>query len=177
MKKVLNAPWDMVYQLALLSTELEQILAHAPPINGLVGGNDGASSGDGKRKPIEGDCPICYSELDPSGEDVTYCRAACGQNMHRDCFNTWAQTKGFKEAATCPMCRSKWEDESPEDKVKRVNLAQGTTREGYVNVADQLGVSRERGELTIFAEARTMERGSLIICDRHEHVLVMVWRR
>lgn len=145
MKKVLNAPWDMVYQLALLSTELEKIFANAPPINGLVGSEGSSSSKDGNRKPIEGDCPICYSDLDPSGEDVTFCRAACGQNMHRDCFNTWAQTKGYKEKATCPMCRSTWQDESAGEKIKRVNKAQASTSEGYANVADQLGVSQVRG--------------------------------
>ncbi|KAF5023448.1 hypothetical protein F66182_4493 [Fusarium sp. NRRL 66182] len=137
MKQVLNAPFELIYQLALLSTELCSVFAAAPPISAH---KDGKSD---KRKPIEGDCPICYCELDESSsESIVWCEAACGQNMHEQCFKMWARTKSGD--VTCPMCRSVWK--SDEDLVARVQKDKGDMTEGYVNVADQLGISRERDE-------------------------------
>lgn len=126
----------MVYQLALLRSELRDIFAAAPPIS------TPKQAESDKRKPIEGDCPICYSELEAkSSEAVVWCRAACGQNMHEQCFSMWARTKS--NDVTCPMCRSLWQGD--EDAVKRVRREDGDSEEGYVNVADQLGISRVRG--------------------------------
>lgn len=144
MSKVLNAPFNLTYQLALLSSELRKIFASAPPIESpedAAGGGDD----DGKRKPIEGDCPICFSELEEKGEAIVWCRAACGQNMHQQCFETWARTKSGAGKVTCPMCRSVWEAEA--GSVSQVEKSRGTISEGYVNVADQLGISQVRGKL------------------------------
>lgn len=138
MKKVLNAPFDLVYQLGLLSTELQDIFAAAPPIAAPAGGQSD------KRKPIEGDCPICYCELevdDPGS--IVWCRAACGQNIHQECFQMWAHTKGASGNVTCPMCRSVWKGD--EGAVAKVRKDKGDIEEGYINVADQLGISRFRG--------------------------------
>lgn len=133
---MLNAPYEMVYQLALLHSELRDIFTAAPPIS------TPKQAESDKRKPIEGDCPICYSELEAkSPEAVVWCRAACGQNMHEQCFSMWARTKS--NDVTCPMCRSLWQGD--EDAVKRVRREAGDSEEGYVNVADQLGISRVRG--------------------------------
>lgn len=138
MSKVLRAPYNFVYQLALLSSELRDIFAAAPPID-EPGDEKGVSD---KRKPIEGDCPICYSELEPhDAEKIVWCRAACGQNMHQGCFEMWARTKATK--VTCPMCRSEWE--GAEKMTSQVDRSRGTIVEGYVNVADQLGISSARG--------------------------------
>ncbi|KAF5557818.1 e3 ubiquitin ligase Zswim2 [Fusarium mexicanum] len=138
MKQVLNAPFDLVYQLALLSTELQTIFASAPPISA-----PGQAESD-KRKPIDGDCPICYCELDEKNqESIVWCAAACGQNIHEECFRMWAQTKAGGKV-TCPMCRSAWKGD--EKLVARVQKDKGAVEEGYVNVADQLGISRERDE-------------------------------
>ncbi|KAH6991049.1 hypothetical protein BKA56DRAFT_511923 [Ilyonectria sp. MPI-CAGE-AT-0026] len=137
LKRVLNAPYEMVYQLALLHSELRDIFAAAPAIS------TPKQAESDKRKPIEGDCPICYSELEAkSPEAVVWCRAACGQNMHEQCFSMWARTKS--NDVTCPMCRSLWQGD--EDAVKRVRREEGDSEEGYVNVADQLGISRVRDE-------------------------------
>ncbi|KAG4293744.1 hypothetical protein FPRO06_00329 [Fusarium proliferatum] len=138
MKQVLNAPFNLVYQLALLSTELQSIFASAPPISA-----PGQAESD-KRKPVDGDCPICYCELDEKNqESIVWCAAACGQNIHEECFRMWAQTKtGGK--VTCPMCRSVWKGD--EKLVAKVQKDKGAVQEGYVNVADQLGISRERDE-------------------------------
>ncbi|KAK0730121.1 hypothetical protein B0H67DRAFT_678028 [Lasiosphaeris hirsuta] len=51
MARVLRAKFDYVYQLALLSGELREIFARAPPIRG----DDDADSGhgNGKRKDVD----------------------------------------------------------------------------------------------------------------------------
>ena len=141
MKKVLNAPYHLVYQLGLLSPELRDIFAAAPPIEPHTGATE--DDGNGKRKPVEGDCPICFSDLEPgSGEAIVWCRAACGQNMHAECFQTWARTRGGSGDVTCPMCRSIWEGDGA--KGGDVDRSKGRVSEGYVNVADQLGISGVR---------------------------------
>ncbi|KAK7431219.1 hypothetical protein QQZ08_002259 [Neonectria magnoliae] len=134
LKRVLNAPIEMVYQLALLSSELRDIFAAAPPISCPQ------QTESDKRKPVEGDCPICYCELDGS-EGVVWCRAACGQNIHEHCFKMWARTK--QGDVTCPLCRSVWQGD--EGALSKVRKEEGEMDEGYVNVADQVGVSRVRG--------------------------------
>ncbi|KAH7155713.1 hypothetical protein B0J13DRAFT_232821 [Dactylonectria estremocensis] len=137
LKQVLNAPYEMVYQAAFLSSELRDIFAAAPPIS------TSKQAETEKRKPIEGDCPICFSELEAKGSEiVVWCRAACGQNMHEECFNIWARTK--QGDTTCPMCRSVWKD--GEDSVKKVRREEGHSEEGYVNVGAQLGLRSLRDE-------------------------------
>ncbi|KAK4185744.1 ring finger domain-containing protein [Podospora australis] len=143
LSRVLQAKFEYVYQLALLSTELQEIFARAPPI----AGDDTAENADtnGKRKPLEGDCPICFCEMDEQSEGIVWCRAACGQNIHKVCFETWAKTKrqqGANSTVTCPYCRSTWEGD--EDMVKKINKKGKRNSEGYVNVADQLGISQVR---------------------------------
>ncbi|KAL2211507.1 hypothetical protein CC79DRAFT_1363803 [Sarocladium strictum] len=142
LSKVLNAPFNLTYQLALLSTELQQIFANAPPI-ASAGTSD---RDDGKRKPIEGDCPICFGELDVNnGESVVWCRAACGQNIHRECFGMWAKSKAGQ--TTCPFCRSAWEGDRDLVDTKKIDKQRGVWEDGYVNIRDQLpGVSRVRDE-------------------------------
>lgn len=47
------------------------------------------------QRPLEGDCPICFEELSPEGrpgEPVVFCHT-CGNNIHRDCFARWSQSK------------------------------------------------------------------------------------
>lgn len=46
---------------------------------------------DGARKPVEGDCPICFMEFEPN-ETLVWCKAACGNNIHKTCFEQWAAT-------------------------------------------------------------------------------------
>ena len=135
MKRVLNAPHDLVYQLALVPSELRTIFANATPI---LSHSETESK---KRKPLEGDCPICFCEFE-SEEAVVWCRAACGQNIHKQCFEMWARTKGNRNV-TCPFCRSKWQGD---EDVSKVSREEGVLDEGYANVADQLGISRERGK-------------------------------
>jgi hypothetical protein len=105
---VLKVPLDskLLYQIAFTSTELKAMFdiskVAAPPIKVEE------IAFDPKRKPIEGDCPICYMELNPDSA-VTYCKAKCGQNIHQQCVSTWIRaqqrTHGKK---TCPYCRENW---------------------------------------------------------------------
>ncbi len=150
--RVLRVRHDLVYQLALLASEVHEVLAGAPlpPAAGGAGGDT-----KGRRKAVEGDCPICFCEMDGEGgvggEAVVWCRAACGQNVHRGCFETWAATKrrqaGGSGEVTCPYCRSVWEGD--EDMVTRLQRGGERNAEGYVNVAGQLGLSGRRGEFGV----------------------------
>ncbi|GKT98164.1 e3 ubiquitin-protein ligase zswim2 [Fusarium langsethiae] len=139
MKKVLNAPFDLVYQLALISTELQSVFASAPSTS------SSEQEKSDKRKPIEGDCPICYCELDGTDEaSIVWCAATCGHNFHKDCFEIWAKTKHGN--VTCPLCRSDWKGD--ESLVATVQKDKAQVDDGYLNVSDQLGISRERDTST-----------------------------
>ncbi|KAI0599601.1 hypothetical protein F4775DRAFT_118642 [Biscogniauxia sp. FL1348] len=142
LSRVLRAPFSLVYQLALLSTELQAIFRDAPPIE--TPGEAAGKAQDKNRKAIEGDCPICFTPFE-DGEDIVYCRATCGQNLHQECFEMWAVTKrqSARDQVTCPMCRTPWQGD--DDMVKKVKNTGVVGFEGYVNVARQLGISTERG--------------------------------
>src|SRR5437016_2960298 len=86
MHTVLKAREDLVYQRAYLSSELREIFRCAPPIPTNAPSSNGT---DGKRKPIEGECPICYQDYDAQNNELVWCKAACGQNMHKSCFAQW----------------------------------------------------------------------------------------
>ncbi|OJD18394.1 hypothetical protein AJ78_01574 [Emergomyces pasteurianus Ep9510] len=135
---VLKVSGYLQYQLAFLSSELREIFANAP-----VSPKDSASTENetGKRKPIEGDCPICFMEFEPATEEIVWCKAACGNNMHETCFKQWAATQQ-SNGVRCVICRSTWEvDGGPLQQL----LTKGRINdEGYINVADQFGLPNER---------------------------------
>ncbi|OAR02378.1 hypothetical protein LLEC1_02595 [Akanthomyces lecanii] len=137
MHQVLKAPYHLVYQLGLLGSELRQIYDRLP----RRGADDDAEN----RKAVEGECAICYMDLDEQDTKSTvWCRAACGQNLHKVCFDTWARTCSGR-AVTCPLCRSTWEMDDKTDALASVDTNRGVEGEdGYINVADQLGISGER---------------------------------
>ncbi|KID78901.1 Mitogen-activated protein kinase kinase kinase 1 [Metarhizium brunneum] len=142
LSRVLQAPYELVYQLALLSTELRSIFAKAPSRS------PARESESGKRKDIEGECPICFCAFDTkSPESIVWCKAACGQNIHQDCFKMWAKTKTGD--VTCPFCRSKWETDS--GLVPKVATDGGMSSEGYINVADQLGINPHRDSSSYYS--------------------------
>lgn len=146
MLRVLKAQEHVAYQLALLSSELREVIKNAPPIPGVeTDGKDGTEKEgeDGNRKPIEGECPICYDELDDK-EATVFCKYSCGNNIHRDCMQKWVKIS--KGKATCPYCRAKWaEDTGMEGKLGSVDTKNLERNEdGYVNVAGQLGLSNRR---------------------------------
>lgn len=135
--KVLKAPSHLLYQAALLTSELREIFDNAGP---LPEETLDANSTDGKRKPIQGDCPICCDEMSDNGEATVWCTAACGNNLHKTCFQQWAATK--PGSVTCPYCRAPWaaDANSLKDAVQTHKMGQ----DGYVNIASQLGISGAR---------------------------------
>jgi hypothetical protein len=145
MSRVLKAPEHIAYQLALTTAELREVLKNAPPIPGVeTDPTDAAGEQDGNRKPIEGECPICYDDLQPGTDNIVYCKASCGNNVHRDCMQKWiAISKG---KATCPYCRATWAaEEGFAGKVGDIDLKGAElTGDGYANVAGQLGLSGNR---------------------------------
>jgi hypothetical protein len=65
------------------------------------------------QKPItdEDPCPMCYETMDPKTEQIVYCKAKCGQNMHKQCLKRWGdrQLKVLhQKTVSCPMCREPW---------------------------------------------------------------------
>ncbi|EKG21886.1 Zinc finger RING-type protein [Macrophomina phaseolina MS6] len=148
--RVLKVPSHLQYQLAFISSELQEIFSYAPPIP-----TEDIGAKDGRRKPIEGDCPICCEEFDPGSDEIVYCQAACGNNIHKACFEQWAATKGHRHVC-CPYCRTPWAGD--EDTVKNIAKSGQKNSEGYVNVASQLGLSGDRGKMRIISlpwESRT----------------------
>lgn len=145
MLRVLKAQEHIAYQLALTASELRELIKNAPPIPGVeTDGKDGTEKeGESNRKPIEGECPICYDDLGDK-EATVYCKSSCGNNVHKDCMQKWVAMSRGK--ATCPYCRAKWaEDSGFQGKLGSIDTS-GLARneDGYVNVAGQLGLTGER---------------------------------
>lgn len=139
---VLHAPEHLVYQLGLLDSELEQIFDNAPLIpTDTVSKSDADPSEKSNRKPIESDseCPICYMEMEANGEELVWCKAACGNNMHKSCFDQWAAAQ---KPVKCVYCRTPWEFDGSE--LKDAATKGKVNREGYMNVAEQFGMSGRR---------------------------------
>jgi hypothetical protein len=111
---ILKAPVHLQYQLAFLSDELEFIFANAPvtraPDHQHEHDDSVESIDDGTRKPVEGECPICVFDMEPD-EELVWCKAACGQNFHKVCFEQWRQSK-HGGRVTCVYCRSEWQEDS-----------------------------------------------------------------
>ena len=112
---VLKAPEHLQYQLAFLSSvsliwvrpidlatddvltskELHEIFAAAPaPASSETSASSDAPS---NRKEASGDCPICFTEFEADRDEIVWCRAKCGNNLHRDCFEQWARSQAGKE--------------------------------------------------------------------------------
>jgi hypothetical protein len=135
MDKALKAPQHLVYQAGLLTSELEEIFAKAPR------GDTAKIAG---QKPLDADdCPICFCGFE-KGEQVVWCKAQCGSNIHTACFAQWKKTKG-PDNVTCVMCREPWQEGETEKVAEVLKNGKGKVVEGgYVNVADELGMSGER---------------------------------
>lgn len=147
MLRVLKAKEEVAYQLALTGTELRELIKNAPLIPGIEtdGTDKPGEEQDGNRKPIEGECPICYDELNPKKDDIVHCNTSCGNNVHKVCMQSWVQVAA-RGKATCPYCRATWDTEEAFDG----NLGHFDTKglqrneDGYLNIAGQLGLSGER---------------------------------
>ncbi len=146
MLRVLKAPEHISYQLALTSSELRDLITNAPPIPGVeTDGKDGTEreGEDSNRKPIDGECPICYEEF-RDNEAIVYCKSSCGNNVHKQCMQMWMSASG--STATCPYCRAKWSEEPISSGALGNIDVTGLEKneEGYLNIGSQLGLSEER---------------------------------
>lgn len=59
-----------------------------------------------RRRPITEPCPVCTSEI-CCEDDAVWCRAQCGQSIHRGCFASWrreclgGEEQGRRARVTC----------------------------------------------------------------------------
>ncbi|KAK6344199.1 hypothetical protein TWF696_007840 [Orbilia brochopaga] len=148
MSRVLRVRDGLAYQAALLNSEIREIFAKAPEPMAAAEpvGPDGR-----QRKPLEQDeCPICYEAFNRNETDVVYCVAQCGTNIHKDCFRQWAATRGGG-AVTCVMCRAPWE-KNPVGVGEYGQILQDAKigAEGYLNVANEMGISPRRDTSTYY---------------------------
>jgi len=162
MLKVLrvNRQDEKLWQRALLTSELEEIFDAAPELNMLTGvrasaaaqravnkatGKDTGSEEEAKskQKPLEGnECCICLEDFDAKADKdkVVWCKAQCGNNLHKHCFQMFAQSKSG--SVSCPFCRAPWE-------VKGGKAGKaGSSREGYMNFSATSGQSQNRDTST-----------------------------
>ncbi|TVY80483.1 hypothetical protein LSUE1_G004461 [Lachnellula suecica] len=124
---VLKTREDLAYQLAFFTTELAEIFAKGPP---------SSQSSEALLRP-----PTQVESENARGE-IIWCKAACGQNIHRQCFQQWAKAKPG-QTVRCVYCRTPWKHD--EKTINNINKDSGKMSEdGYVNVADDLGISGER---------------------------------
>ncbi|KAK2861145.1 hypothetical protein FQN49_004499 [Arthroderma sp. PD_2] len=140
---VLRTHEHLRYQLAFLSSELRQIFENAPqdPTEAAS-----TSNAKGNRKEIDGDCPICFMPFEAENESIVWCKAACGNNIHKACFEQWVSSQRGKEVR-CVYCRTPWQkDDMPsmQDLLKQGKL----NSEGYLNIGRSLGLSSLRGTST-----------------------------
>eukprot|EP00879_Flechtneria_rotunda_P012961 GHRR01013534.1.p1 GENE.GHRR01013534.1~~GHRR01013534.1.p1 ORF type:complete len:196 (+),score=57.45 GHRR01013534.1:909-1496(+) len=157
MLRVLKLATDnpLVWQKALLTNEVEEVLsgAHSQGTEHLLGvladervrraysaatgGGDAAAdvaktTGPEGRRSVEGGCPICFDELEENAEPLVWC-TQCGNNMHKKCFNVWANTKRRTGGTiTCVYCRAPWANEA--------GAGASPVTQGYVNLAQYSSV-------------------------------------
>jgi len=73
-------------------------------------------------------------------EDILWCKGACGQNIHRHCFEQWARNK--PGPVKCVYCRTLWNGDK--STIKKISKSGPVNEEGYVNIGGKLGLSQQR---------------------------------
>mmetsp|Transcript_20267 Transcript_20267/g.61541 ORF Transcript_20267/g.61541 Transcript_20267/m.61541 type:complete len:262 (-) Transcript_20267:47-832(-) len=159
---------ELIYQKALLSTEVAQVLDGAPPAARAVmasgevvsaynelTGRSPAPAPEGKPKP-KGDgeepteCPICFEDL-PSGGDVRRCATCIGGVLHAACFARWSETqRKMGKVVTCPMCREPF--------ASKASGASPKVQDGYLNFSDYSGQNASR-DTSSYSEWYGQRRG------------------
>jgi hypothetical protein len=71
--------------------ENSQRIGSEAPSRSAVGIESATRPRTVQRKPIQ-DCYVCMERIE-GAEDAVWCRKACGQNVHRECFEIWRRTK------------------------------------------------------------------------------------
>ena len=116
---VLKAPPELEYQLAFVTDELKEMFERAPlpsvergqvREDGMEDGEGGeakaakagsevdASTGTRRKSTEDCDCPICFMPFEEDeADEIVWCRAACGNNVHKACFEQWARAQGQRD--------------------------------------------------------------------------------
>jgi hypothetical protein len=144
---------DLIYQRALLKTELAKIFADAPtaPLsevlantkaiaayNNVVGG---LAVPCAPEKDPDGDCPVCYETLICNKKMLDSC-GTCRNYIHKECLGQWLSVQ-----RNCVYCRAVWcaygtKPLSAKAKAKAAAAAGG--EEGYINLGAEQGLNRRR---------------------------------
>jgi hypothetical protein len=143
---ILKAPLYLQYQLAFMSEELEQIFADAPVTRApdLSEHEAATATTEVVRKPVDGECPICVFDMEP-GEEIVWCKAACGQNFHKECFEQWRRSK-MGGRVTCVYCRSEWEDETTKQRTAMDKMRDSAPKIGSYKNIGHLSMYQKTGE-------------------------------
>ncbi|WVN85326.1 uncharacterized protein L203_100471 [Cryptococcus depauperatus CBS 7841] len=116
------------------------------------------SSGSQRKFAIGEDCPVCYEEMTQADEDkknLVYDESlgGCGRPLHTQCFKMWAlSARNFNKNVTCVWCRSPWADNSSSRKRNKSGPQYSSL--GYLNMAQEAGMSRERDVSTYYHGGR-----------------------
>lgn len=154
--KVLKVREDsnLIYQKALLKSELAEIFANSPANCGVQarkevvlafdkmtkkiseGSNDSTVDNEEQKssKKLEGECPICFEDLTVDGSEGVDSCSICKNYLHKDCLNRW-----LVSSRTCCYCRSSWRSNSESN-----SSGSGELTEGYVNLGSLQGQSQRR---------------------------------
>ncbi|KAF7717424.1 Uncharacterized protein PECH_006423 [Penicillium ucsense] len=141
--KALNARPELRYQLSFVPSELREMyegsLMSAFEANGISDQDH-----EGNRKPLDGACPICFTDFTPKDKTV-WCQTGCGNNVHKVCFEQWARaSRSSQGPVRCIYCRIEWPGPGSDPKVEKLRQSGTLGPGGYINVAEQFGLSPKR---------------------------------
>lgn len=154
----------LLYQDALLPSELEEIFASAPSgrtqveapkaaldafkkmsgdVDADAAGPDAPAEDEPKPKAFAGEfCGICYDVLAET-DAVAWCKSSCGKSVHKDCFTHWENAQRAIGTVTCVYCRAPWQVEGAAGAGAGAGPA---SAEGYTNLAHLSGQTAERSD-------------------------------
>jgi hypothetical protein len=101
-------------------------------------------------------------------EKLVWCKAACGNNMHEDCFKNWQTAKQNRADVTCVYCRTPWQfPDAPKQKEK------GLSNEVFIDSRRSLFIIiRDIQTLQIFSLA--CQKSEIIIFTATGRIVVIV---
>ncbi|KAJ9482357.1 hypothetical protein VN97_g11073 [Penicillium thymicola] len=131
----MDVPVELRYQQTFLPSELRKMLATLSSKRKL---NTTSLASTGDRKPVEGECPICFSDFKPNQK--TTWRQDCGSNFHQACFEKWgAAMQASDDVVRCLYCKVPWKGDEHETSYatgKAVGTEERRSKLKYPNVGD-----------------------------------------
>ena len=92
----------LIYQDALLQSELQDIFARAPPLNVTKTTHVDLEDANQSEKKFERECPVCFESLEVALTLLDSC-ATCKNFIHIECLQKWIKVQNI-----CCYCRSPW---------------------------------------------------------------------